>query len=134
VPLSIISMKYRDNFINDVNNLSDTEREEIIDVAEAITRRYDAEANKESQLKWRILFERTAPEMLPFVIYCIYMGSVALYAFVNISKYSGNALFIYLGVLIAVMILPLFVLPRLPFKKWLLKKKEKEKNEIQRVN
>lgn len=118
-------MKYNDNFINDVDNLSDEGREEIIDVAEAITKRYEAEANKESQLKWRILFERTAPEMLPFIIYCIYMGSVALYAFVNINKYSGNSLFISLGVLLAVMILPLFVLPHLPFKKWLSRKKDK---------
>jgi hypothetical protein len=129
-------MAYRDNFINDVNNLSDDEREEIIDVAEAITKRYDAEANKESQLKWRILFERTAPEMLPFVIYCIYMGSVAIYAFVNINKYSGSALFIYLGVLLAVMILPIFVLPNLPFKKWFSREKKKgeEKDKIQGFN
>ena len=44
-------MKYRDNFINDVDNLSDDEREKIIDLAGAITQRYDSEANKESQLK-----------------------------------------------------------------------------------
>ena len=105
------------------------EIQKIERVNEATEKMEKAEADKESQLKWRILFERTAPEMLPFVIYCIYMGSVALYAFVNINKYSGTALFIYLGVLLALMVLPLFVLPRLPFKKWLLKKKGKDKNE-----
>ena len=116
--------RIKDDFMRDTLNISKDQREDIIDVAEAIEKRYEAEAAKESQLKWRILFERTAPEMLPFIIYCIYMGSVALYAFVNINKYSDTALYVYLGILLLVMILPILVLPHLPFKKWFSKKNE----------
>ncbi len=101
--------------------LNEQDIQKIERVNEAITKMEQAEASKESQLKMRILFERTAPEMLPFIIYCIYMGSVAFYAFININKYQGNTLFVYLGVLLAIMVFPLFVLPHLPFKKWLEK-------------
>jgi len=114
---------YRRKFSEEeILNLKDSELQKIERINQSTERMENAEAAKESQLKWRILFERTAPEMLPFIIYCIYMGSVALYAFVNINKYTDTALYIYLGILALVMILPLFVLPHLPFKKWFSKK------------
>lgn len=110
--------KYKDKYIDDATSLSEKEIEKIERVSEAIEKRYDAEARKESQLKMRILFERTAPEMLPFVIYCLTFAPVAAYSLFRIIDLKGTPEFYWgLGGLLAIMIIPIFVLPRLPFKK-----------------
>ncbi len=110
--------KYKDKSIDDIASLSEKEIEKIERVSEAIEKRYDAEARKESQLKMRILFQRTAPEMLPFVIYCLTVAPIATYSLFKIIELKGTPEFYYaLGGLLIIMILPLFVLPRLPFKK-----------------
>ena len=118
------SRRYNDHYINEVNSLTDEEVEKLQIVSDAIAKRYDAEANKESQLKWRILFQRTAPEMLPFVVYCLTFGPVAAYSLTQISMVEGYKFYFLLGALIVIMIIPIFILPRLPFKRLFSKKKE----------
>lgn len=114
--------KYKDKYIDDAASLTEKEIEKIERVSEAIEKRYDAEARRESQLKMRILFQRTAPEMLPFVIYCLTFAPIATYSFFKVIDLKGTPEFYWgLGGLFVIMILPLFVLPRLPFKKMLSK-------------
>lgn len=43
--------KYKDKYIDDTTSLSEKEIEKIERVSEAIEKRYDAEARRESQLK-----------------------------------------------------------------------------------
>ena len=122
-------MNYHSNrndeqYIGEVNSLTDEQVEKLQIVSEAIAQRYDAEANKESQLKWRILFQRTAPEMLPFVVYCLTFGPVAAYSLTQISMIEGNNFYFLLGALIVIMIIPIFILPQLPFKRLFSKNKE----------
>ena len=115
----------------DILNLSENQISKIERVNEAIAKRENAEGYKESQLKMRILFERTAPEMLPFVIYCITFAPIATYSLFKILELKGTPEFYWgLGGLLIIMILPLFVLPHFPFKKWFSKKKEDIKHEI----
>lgn len=116
--------KYDDKYLNDVLNLSTSEIEQVHEVSDAIAKRYEAEAHKESELKWRILFERTAAEMLPFVIYCLTFGPVAAYSYYQISTLIDERFYWALGGLILIMIIPAFILPRLPFQSWFSKKKE----------
>lgn len=121
--------KYKDKYIDDATSLSEKEIEKIERVSEAIEKRYDAEARKESQLKMRILFQRTAPEMLPFVIYCLTFGPVAAYSLSVVTNLKGTTEFYWgLGGLLIIMILPIFILPRLPFRK-LFSKQDSEVNE-----
>ena len=108
--------KYKDKYINDTTSLSEKEIEKIERVSEAIEKRYDSEARKESHLKMRILFQRTAPEMLPFVIYCLTFAPIATYSLFKIIDLKGTPEFYWgLGGLLIIMILPIFYLPRLPF-------------------
>ena len=110
--------KYKDKYIDDATSLSEKEIEKIERVSEAIEKRYDAESRKESQYKMRILFQRTAPEMLPFVIYCLTFAPIAAYSLFKIIDLKGTPEFYWgLGGLLIIMILPFFVLPRLPFRK-----------------
>ena len=114
--------KYKDKYIDDITSLTEKQIEKIERVSEAIENRCDAEAKKESQLKMRILFQRTAPEMLPFVIYCLTFAPIATYSLFKIIDLKGTPEFYWgFGGLLIIMILPLFVLPRLPFKKMLSK-------------
>ena len=93
-----------------------------------------AEANKESQQKLRILFTRAPEETLPFLVYCIWVAAAGLSSFFYlISKFEGNTLYILLGVLIILVCSPLLVLPKLHIKKffsWIFavkKTKDKQK-------
>jgi hypothetical protein len=115
-----------DSYIKDIESLSDSQKNKVIEVSEAIAKRFHAEADKESQLKWRILFQRTAPEMLPFIIYCIYVIGIGIYPLVKISDFEGTKFYLLLIALIIIMALPIFVLPKLPFKKWFSGEKEDE--------
>jgi hypothetical protein len=64
----------------------------------------------ESQKKYRILFERAEAEALPFIVYVIYMGAVALTLLFNLINQSGEHLYIGAFLLFVVMVAPLFVL------------------------
>ena len=117
-----MTKKYNDKYIDDTTSLSEKEIEKIERVSEAIEKRFDAEARKESQLKMRILFQRTAPEMLPFVIYCLTFSPIATYSLFKIIDLKGTPEFYWgLGGLLIIMIFPILVLPRLPFKKFFSK-------------
>lgn len=115
--------EYSDRYIKDIDSMSDKDVEKLSVVSEVIAKRFNAEADKESRLKMRILFQRTAPEMLPFVIYCLTFAPIATYSLFKIIDLKGTSEFYWsLRGLLIIMILPLFVLPRLPFKKWISNK------------
>lgn len=108
----------------EISLLKDSQIEKIERVNEALAKSENAEGYKESQLKMRILFERTAVEMLPFVIYCITFAPIATYSLFKIIDLKGTPEFYWgLGGLLVFMILPLFVLPKIPFLKWISKNK-----------
>ncbi len=52
--------KYKDKYIDDMASLSEKEIEKIERVSEAIEKKCDAEARKESQLKMRILSKNSS--------------------------------------------------------------------------
>ncbi|MFH1917779.1 MAG: hypothetical protein ABIJ14_01555 [Nanoarchaeota archaeon] len=114
-------------------NLSDEQREKIQRFNEFATRLEEAEANKESQQKLRVLFERAPEETLPFLVYCIYVGATGLISFFFlISKFEGVILYILIGLLIFILILPIIILPKLhlgKFFSWMFKLKEVRKDE-----
>lgn len=120
------SRRYNNQYINEVNSLTDEEIEKLQIVSDAIAKRYDAEASKESQLKWRILFQRAPREMLPFIIYCITFGPVAAYSLSQISMVEGNKFYFLLGALIVIMIIPIFIIPRISFRRWFSRNKEED--------
>lgn len=114
---------YTDKYLKNISLMSDEETEKRTIVSDAIAKRYDSEARKESQLKMRILFERTAPEMLPFVIYCLTFAPIATYSLFKIMDLKGTPEF-YWGLfgLLIIMVLPIFLLPKIPFREWFTKK------------
>lgn len=109
-------------------NLTDEQRENIQRFNDSASRLEEAEARKESQQKLRILFERAPEETLPFLVYCIYVAAAGLTSFFYlISKFEGNALYILLGILMIILILPIIILPKLHIKKcfsWMSKVKK----------
>jgi len=119
-----------EDYLTAVSSMSPQAVEKVQAVSDAIAKRYDAEAAKEAQLKWRILFQRTAPEMLPFVIYCLTFGPVAYLWIAHISNIERTKFYVLVGALILVMILPVVILPRLPFKDWFSKKEGSDKTQI----
>lgn len=105
----------------EIIRLSEHDVAKIERVNDSFSRREEAEAAKESQQKLRILFERTAQEALPFVIYVIYMGGMALVVVFKLLDYEGTKLWLGAGLLGFVMLAPLLVLPRASF--WWLKRR-----------
>lgn len=101
--------------IDYITGLTDKEIEKIERVQGAFSRRAESEAAWEGQLKWRVLFERTAVEELPFVIYCIYVPIVAVIAFSKIDLVAGSklSLGIYLLSIVIIMVIPLLILPKI---------------------
>jgi predicted cobalt transporter CbtA len=107
----------------EILKLKESEIQKIERVNEATAKLENAEGYKESQQKMRILFERTAPDMLPFVIYCLTFAPIATYSLYRIMELKDTPQFYWgLAGLLIIMILPLFILPKLPFAKWLRKK------------
>lgn len=90
--------------------LSEKEINNIERVESATATRQQAEAQKERHQKFRILFQRTAREQLPFVVYVIYMGAMSLFAVNNILTYSGKKFWAGIGIFILALIVPLIVL------------------------
>ncbi len=111
----------------EILSLDNAQIEKLERVNEALAKSENAEGYKESQLKMRILFERTAPEMLPFVVYCITFAPIATYSLYRIVELKETPEFYWgLGGLLIIMLLPLFVLPNMPFKKWFARVEERK--------
>jgi hypothetical protein len=95
----------------DMKDLTPSEVDKIERINKSITDRLDAEARLESQKKIRILFERAPEKALPFIVYVIYMGAMALTVLLKLLDYTGAQLYIGGILLFVVMVAPLFVLP-----------------------
>ena len=125
----------------DIPKLSNEEIQKIERITEAFKKRedarknrLDAEANLESQKKWRTVFERAPKETIPFIIYVVYDIALALTGLFNILQYTDVRLWVGASLLIVAMVAPLFVLPNVSWKNLFsyLKNKitgEKEKKE-----
>lgn len=112
--------------------------EEKLKIIERYNRSYEkresAEAKKEFCKQLRYIFEKSPPETIPFLVYCIYVAALGLFSILYLLiKFEGNFLYIGLAVIIFAMILPLVSLPRLRmgilftfFRKY---RKSKEENE-----
>lgn len=97
-----------------IAKLSEEEILKIERVCNALNSVEQAEANKESEKKLRVLFERAPHEMLPFIVYCVYVGATGLIGFVYlINNFKDMPLYILLAVLLIILFLPLLVLPKL---------------------
>lgn len=108
-----------------MKDLTPSEVEKIERVNKSFRDRADAEAKLESHKKYRILFERAPEATLPFIIYVIYMGSVALVILFKLIDFTGEQLYIGAILLLVLMIAPLFVLPSESWKKLFRYLKEK---------
>lgn len=111
----------------DIVKLSEKDFQKIIQVNESIQRKEEAIAQKESQKKLRILFERTASEALPFIIYVIYMGCMGLTVLFRLLDYDGEKFYIGSFLLFVLMVAPIFILPTNNWKKLNLFLKQKLK-------
>jgi hypothetical protein len=94
----------------EIIELSEREIEKIERVEEAVATRERAIAEKERHQKFRVLFQRTAREQLPFVVYVVYMGALSLFAVNNILTLSGQKIWFGGGIFITALIVPLVVL------------------------
>ena len=101
----------------DIVNLSESQIQKIERVNKSITDKLEAEASLESQKKYRILFERAGKEVLPFIVYVIYMGALALIVLFRLLEYTDVRLWVGGFLLFVVMVAPLFVLPTESWKK-----------------
>ncbi len=96
--------------------LSKFSEEKIIKVeriCSALAHSFNAEANKESHQKTRILFQRAAKEWLPFIVYCLTFAPVAGVAVWRIVELEGWFQAIGWIGLILVMAIPGFSAPYL---------------------
>jgi formate-dependent nitrite reductase membrane component NrfD len=119
-----VSKKERDYAI-ELSNLPESKIEKIERVCAALEKRFDAEAAKESQQKFRILFQRTAKEWLPFIVYCLIFGPVAAASVWKIVEIQGWwQVGAWIG-LIIVMLIPIF---SAPFLYKIINKKSEEDN------
>jgi hypothetical protein len=117
----------------EILNLTDKQREDVKRFNDSASRLEEAEARKESQQKLRILFERAPNETLPFLVYCIYVAAAGLTSFFYlISNFEGRPLYFLLGFLALILILPIFILPKLYVRKcfsWIFNSKKELKEE-----
>ena len=122
----------------DIPKLSNEEIQKIERITEAFKKReeakknrLDAEANLESQKKWRIVFERALKETIPFIIYVVYDIALVLSVLLNIIHYTDVRLWVGASILILALVAPLFVLPNINWKNLFryLKNKITGKNE-----
>ena len=87
----------------DIPKLSNEEIQKIERITEAFKKReeakknrLDAEANLESQKKWRIVFERALKETIPFIIYVVYCIALVLSVLLIIIQYTDVRLWVCL--------------------------------------
>ena len=107
----------------DIPKLSNEEIQKIERITEAFKKRedarknrLDAEANLESQKKWRTVFERAPKETIPFIIYVVYDIALVLSVLLNIIQYTDVRLWVGASILILALVAPLFVLPNISWK------------------
>lgn len=118
----------------EITQLRENELQKIDRVNEALARSEQAEANKEGQKKLRVLFERAPEETLPFIVYCIWVTAAGLSSFFYlISKFGGAHLYILIGFLLIILVVPLLILPKIHLRKffsWIgrVKKLRNQKN------
>ena len=101
------------NYAKELASLSEKDIEKIERVCSALEKRFNAEAEKESQQKFRILFERAGKEWLPFIIYCLTFAPVAgvsVYRIVDLEGWWQIGAWI---ALIMIMLIPVFFAPYL---------------------
>lgn len=94
-----------------IASLKEEEIRKIERVCSALEKSFNAEADKESHLKFRILFERAGKEWLPFIVYCLTFGTVAATSVYFISKLQGWWLVVSWIGLIFVMLIPVLCSP-----------------------
>lgn len=107
----------------DIPKLSNEEIQKIERITEAFKKReeakrnrLDAEANLESQKKWRIVFERALKETVPFIIYVVYCIALVLSVLLIFIHYTDVRLWVGAFILILALVAPLFVLPNIGWK------------------
>ena len=97
--------------INLLKNLSEEDVQNVERVYGAIEKAEQAKAKHEHNKSWRILFERAPAETLPFIIYSVYVGCMALGVLFRLINLTGDQL-LFGSVLLALCIIaPLLVLP-----------------------
>jgi len=95
----------------EIAKLSEEEVQKIERVNQSFKDRYDAEADLESQKKWRTVFERAPKETIPFIIYIVYDVGMAMSVLFLLLQYSDVRLYFGGFILLVITIAPLFVLP-----------------------
>lgn len=102
----------------EILNLSETDLKKIERYNESFKKKESAEAKKEFNKQLRYIFEKAPPETIPFLVYCIYVVASGLGGFIYlISNFKDAALYVTLAFLVIIMILPIFILPKLHIKK-----------------
>jgi hypothetical protein len=109
----------------EIVKLSEEEIQKIERVQQAIKNRLDAEANLESQKKWRAVFERAPKETIPFIIYVVYNTALALSVLFSLLQYTDIRLCIGALLLFVIVVAPLFVLPHESWKRFFRYLKDK---------
>lgn len=103
----------------EITQLKEHEIQKIERVNDALERSESAEAKKEAEKKLRILFERAPQETLPFLVYCIYVGLTGLTGVVlAVVRFEGLTLYIVLGMITFILLIPLTLLPKIHLKKF----------------
>lgn len=92
------------------SDLTEKERQQLLEYVNAVRDIEQAQVDLEQAKGWRAVFERSPPETIPFIIYCIYVSAYAIGAIVAVSQ----TIEFYL--LFGAMILPLFALPKSSFR------------------
>ncbi|MFA5930329.1 MAG: hypothetical protein WC861_05590 [Candidatus Micrarchaeia archaeon] len=121
------SKRKESQYIQQVKQMNRDDIEKLERVSEAEVNRFDAEARKwnaeaqrEAQLKFRILFERAPEEALAFSIYCLTFGALIAYTLPKILELTDKMMYAAaLIVLVIVCVLPIFILPKIPLIGWL---------------
>ena len=95
----------------EILELSEEEIEKIERVNQSFTEREQAEAAKEKQKKFRVLFERASVEALPGIAYMVYVGYMGLIVLIRLLSYEGEKLWIGAFLLLIIVLAPILILP-----------------------
>lgn len=106
------SNRTEDKIVKQYSSLSESQIEQVERICEALEKRFNAEAEMESQQKIRILFQRAAKEWLPFIIYCLTFAPVAGVSVWRIAEIGGLMQIVAWIGLILVMVIPVWFVPR----------------------
>ncbi len=124
--------KETQKFIREISNYDEKKVKNIKTILNSLENQQRAEAKKEFNKQLRYIFEKATPETVPFLVYCIYVGLAGLFSFFMIlNKYDGIEFYVVSGILVLMMVLPMFLLPKIGFKKvigWLIFWRKEKKN------